>query len=56
MIEGVYVDDTFDKTPRDVFDLLWKSKERDLVEKWGIWLLRRDRALGLRVPFQHPRS
>jgi len=34
---------------RQIFDLLWKVKDQALTEKYGLWLIRHDRGLGLRV-------
>lgn len=34
---------------QQIFDLLWKTKDKAIVERFGLWLLQRDRALGLKV-------
>lgn len=49
IVEGTYVDDTFANGVQQIFDLLWKTKDKDIVERFGLWLLQRDRALGLKV-------
>lgn len=32
-----------------VFDLVWRSKDKGLVEKYGLWMLRHDVERALRV-------
>lgn len=49
IVEGVYVDEGYTNGLQQIFDLLWRTKDLDLVERWGVWLLQRDRALGLKV-------
>lgn len=49
LVEGIYVDDGFTGGIKKISDLLWKSKDMRQVEKYGIWLLQRDRVLGLKV-------
>ncbi|GAA6016850.1 hypothetical protein JCM11491_001827 [Sporobolomyces phaffii] len=59
LVEGEYPpsnrDATEPSTTRRVFDLVWKSKERDVVEKYGLWLLKHDKALGLKL-FTDPKQ
>jgi hypothetical protein len=49
LVEGVYIDEGFTRGIKKISDLLWKSKDTRQVEKYGIWLLQRDRVLGLKV-------
>lgn len=49
IVEGEYVDPEFENGVQRIFDLVWKTKEKDLVERYGLWLIPHDRALGLKV-------
>lgn len=49
IVEGVYDDSSFTDGLQQIFDLLWTTKDKAVVEKYGIWLLQRERALGLKV-------
>lgn len=48
-MEGKYVDERYAAGVQGIFDLLWPLKDARVVEKYGIWLLQRDLALGLKV-------
>jgi hypothetical protein len=48
-VEGEYVDDKYTEGLDGIFGLLWKSKEKFLVERYGLWLVKRDPRLGLKV-------
>jgi hypothetical protein len=49
IVEGKYVDEQYTGGLQQIFDLLWKTKDKDLIEHYGMWLLQRDRLLGLKV-------
>jgi hypothetical protein len=49
VVEGTYVDEGFTNGLQQIFDLLWKTKDKAIVERFGLWLLQRDRALGLKA-------
>ncbi|GAA6028594.1 hypothetical protein JCM8097_007301 [Rhodosporidiobolus ruineniae] len=34
---------------RKVFDLVWRMKDKEVTEKYGLWMLRHDRDLGLKL-------
>ncbi|GAA5933539.1 uncharacterized protein JCM15063_001342 [Sporobolomyces koalae] len=55
ILDGDYVDPTFQDGTRQVFDLVSRSKDKSLVEKYGLWLVQRDRLLGLRI-FNDPKQ
>ncbi|GAA5907483.1 uncharacterized protein JCM6883_001219 [Sporobolomyces salmoneus] len=55
IVEGEYKDDSSENGTRQIFDLLWTLKDRKLVEEYGIWLLRYDRELGLKL-FNDPKQ
>lgn len=50
-MDGEYRDDEADlkNLKREIFDVLWKVKDQGLTEKYGLWLIRHDRGLGLKV-------
>ena len=58
VVDGEYRDRDFEKNGgiKQIFDLLWKLKDQSLVETYGLWLLERDRELGLRVRSKFPLS
>lgn len=47
--EGEYLDDGFTDGIRRIFDLLWSCQEKEIVIQYGLWLIVRDRVLGLKV-------
>lgn len=49
IVEGTYVDLRYTGGLSYIYNLLWDSGERDLVETYGIWLLGQDRDLALKV-------
>lgn len=49
LVDGEYVDPLYTSGVQPIFDVLWTSKDRELVEKYGVWLIQRDRTLGLKV-------
>ncbi|ORY74073.1 hypothetical protein BCR35DRAFT_293491 [Leucosporidium creatinivorum] len=55
IVEGTYVDESFKNGLQQIFDLLWKTKDKAIVERFGLWLLQRDRALGLKL-FSDPKQ
>ncbi|KAL8283319.1 hypothetical protein RQP46_005729 [Phenoliferia psychrophenolica] len=55
LVEGVYVDATYTGGTKTIFDTLWLSKDRFVVEKYGVWLIQHDRALGLKL-FSDPKQ
>ncbi|KAM0748698.1 hypothetical protein T439DRAFT_70364 [Meredithblackwellia eburnea MCA 4105] len=55
LVEGVYVDEKFSGGVRKVFDLVWGSEDRLMVEKYGLWIMQRDRTLGLKL-FSDPKQ
>lgn len=48
-MEGIYVDPRYTGGLSYIYNLLWDSEDRDLVETYGVWLLGQDRDLALKV-------
>ncbi|GAA5852101.1 hypothetical protein JCM9279_005057 [Rhodotorula babjevae] len=55
IINGEYSDATFSDGVHKVFDLVWRSKDKALIEKYGLWLLRHDVDRALRL-FTDPKQ
>ncbi|GAA5904811.1 hypothetical protein JCM8208_001362 [Rhodotorula glutinis] len=55
IIDGEYSDSTFSDGVHKVFDLVWRSKDKALIEKYGLWLLRHDVDRALRL-FTDPKQ
>lgn len=49
IVEGEFVDEKYTGGSEYIFELLWQSNDKDLVENFGIWLVRNDRDLGIKV-------
>ncbi|CEQ41527.1 SPOSA6832_03250, partial [Sporobolomyces salmonicolor] len=54
IVDGWYEDGTFSDGPRRIFDLVWRTKDKALVERYGLWMLKHDRTLGLKVCLSPP--
>ncbi|GAA6015822.1 hypothetical protein JCM10207_008808 [Rhodosporidiobolus poonsookiae] len=44
-----------EKGVRKVFELVWKTREKELTEQYGLWLLKHDQALALKL-FTDPKQ
>ncbi|GAA5956387.1 hypothetical protein JCM21900_000171 [Sporobolomyces salmonicolor] len=55
IVDGLYEDSTFTDGPRRIFDLVWRTKDKALVERYGLWMLKHDRTLGLKL-FYDPKQ
>ncbi|GAA5939746.1 hypothetical protein JCM3775_001615 [Rhodotorula graminis] len=55
IVDGEYSDPTFSDGVHKVFDLVWRSKDKGLIEKYGLWLLRHDVDRALRL-FTDPKQ
>lgn len=49
LVDGVRHDDRFTQGPTRIFNLLESSSNAALKSEYGLWLVTKDRALGLRV-------
>ncbi|KAF8632341.1 hypothetical protein AX15_001925 [Amanita polypyramis BW_CC] len=49
LIDGEWVDDRMRNPVSDMMDLLQDKKDRALVQKWAIWLIKRDYAQGIKL-------
>jgi hypothetical protein len=49
LVEGEWTDDDIENPIEDMLNLLTTSKSRALIQKWGLWLTRRDPERGIRV-------
>ncbi|GAA5872000.1 hypothetical protein JCM1840_004768 [Sporobolomyces johnsonii] len=55
IVDGTYEDGKFADGPRRIFDLVWRTKDKALVERYGLWILKHDRTLGLKL-FNDPKQ
>ncbi|BGP33373.1 hypothetical protein JCM10296v2_005173 [Rhodotorula toruloides] len=55
IIDGEYADESFKDGLQRVFDLTWRSKDKLLVEKYGLWMLKHDQSRALRL-FSDPKQ
>ncbi|KAK4698396.1 vacuolar protein sorting-associated protein 3, partial [Phenoliferia sp. Uapishka_3] len=55
LVDGEYNDATYTGGVQRIFDTLWESRDKSLVEKYGVWLIQRDQALGLKL-FSDPKQ
>lgn len=49
IVDGEYADESFGDGVQRIFDLAWRSKDKPLVEKYGLWMLKHDQSRALRV-------
>ncbi|BGP09381.1 hypothetical protein JCM10049v2_005249 [Rhodotorula toruloides] len=55
IIDGEYTDGSFEDGLQSMFDLTWRSKDKSLVEKYGLWMLKHDQSRALRL-FSDPKQ
>ncbi|TNY19371.1 hypothetical protein DMC30DRAFT_448017 [Rhodotorula diobovata] len=55
IVDGEYDDPSLTDGVHKVFDLVWRSKDKGLVEKYGLWMLRHDVERALRL-FTDPKQ
>ncbi|KAJ7097878.1 hypothetical protein B0H15DRAFT_945449 [Mycena belliarum] len=49
LVEGEWTDDDIPNPTEEMFSLLVGSKNRTLIQKWGLWLTRRDPERGIKL-------
>ncbi|BGP41415.1 hypothetical protein JCM10449v2_005395 [Rhodotorula kratochvilovae] len=55
IVDGEYPDPSFADGVQQVFDLAWRSKDKALVERYGLWMLKHDVDRALRL-FTDPKQ
>uniref|UniRef100_A0A0K3C490 BY PROTMAP: gi/472583522/gb/EMS21155.1/ TGF beta receptor associated protein [Rhodosporidium toruloides NP11] gi/647396884/emb/CDR39543.1/ RHTO0S04e06238g1_1 [Rhodosporidium toruloides] n=1 Tax=Rhodotorula toruloides TaxID=5286 RepID=A0A0K3C490_RHOTO len=55
IIDGEYADESFKDGLQRMFDMTWRSKDKSLVEKYGLWMLKHDQSRALRL-FSDPKQ
>lgn len=48
-LEGGGEEEVGEKGVKRVFGLVWKTREREVTERYGLWMLKHDQALALKV-------
>ncbi|GJN90241.1 hypothetical protein Rhopal_003240-T1 [Rhodotorula paludigena] len=55
IVDGEYADETYEGGVGQIYDLVWRSKDKALVEKYGLWMLKHDQARALKL-FTDPKQ
>ena len=50
LVDGIWTDEDVEDPLAKMVELLNKTSNRSLIQRWGIWLTKKDADLGLKVP------
>ena len=53
LVDGEWTDEGIKDPLEQMMALLNETRDRTLIQRWGLWLIKRDIASGLKVSFLH---